>query len=74
MIARTTPERAAEMIHVRVKAGRSRILVGQRCVLFAFLSRVAPTRYYAPFALLDQLADRRLANSTAPEDAQTTSG
>ena len=72
MIARTTPERAAEVIHERVKAGKSRILVGNDAYVFAFLSRVAPTRYYAPFALLEKLADRRLANSTAPVGPQTT--
>jgi NAD(P)-dependent dehydrogenase (short-subunit alcohol dehydrogenase family) len=57
-IARTTPARAAEIIHTRVKAGKSRILVGPDAYLFEFLSRVAPSRYYDVFALLEPLARR----------------
>jgi NADP-dependent 3-hydroxy acid dehydrogenase YdfG len=45
-IARTTPERAAEIIHRGVERGRSRILVGPDAVLFDVLARTAPTRYY----------------------------
>lgn len=45
-IARTTPERAAEIIHRGVKAGKSRILVGSDAYLFDALSRATPTRYY----------------------------
>ncbi|HEU4973768.1 MAG TPA: SDR family oxidoreductase [Baekduia sp.] len=45
-IARTTPERAAEIIHGGVEAGKSRILVGPDAVLFDVLARTAPTRYY----------------------------
>ncbi len=72
LIARTTPERAAEIIHQGVKAGKSRIRVGPDAYLFDALARLAPTRYYAPFALLEKLADRRLGHSTAPASARTT--
>jgi NADP-dependent 3-hydroxy acid dehydrogenase YdfG len=57
-IARTTPERAAEIIHERVKAGKSRILVGPDAYLFEALSRVAPSRYYDVLAALEPLARR----------------
>ncbi len=62
-IARTTPERAAEIIHEGVKAGKSRILVGRDAYVFDVLARLAPTRYYAPFAVLDKLVDWRLARA-----------
>ena len=60
-LAVTTPERAAEIIHERVKAGKSRILVGPDAYLFDALARVAPSRYYALFALLESLARRSAA-------------
>jgi NADP-dependent 3-hydroxy acid dehydrogenase YdfG len=44
-LARTTPERAAEIIHKGVKAGKSRILVGPDAYVIDALVRVAPTRY-----------------------------
>jgi NADP-dependent 3-hydroxy acid dehydrogenase YdfG len=55
-MARTTPERAAKIIHERVKAGKSRILVGPDAYVFEVLARVAPTHYYDVFALLEPLA------------------
>ncbi len=57
-IARTTPERAAEIIHERVKAGKSRILVGPDAYIFEVLSRVAPARYYDVLGLLEPLGRR----------------
>jgi NADP-dependent 3-hydroxy acid dehydrogenase YdfG len=57
-LARTTPERAAEIIHAGVKAGKSRILVGPDAYVFDALARIAPTRYYDVFALLEPLAIR----------------
>jgi NADP-dependent 3-hydroxy acid dehydrogenase YdfG len=57
-IARTTPERAAEVIHEGVKRGRSRILVGPDAYLFEALSRLAPTRYFDVLAGLERLAAR----------------
>src|SRR2546421_10078114 len=58
-IAVTTPDRAAKTIHEGVKAGKSRILVGPDAYLFDALARLAPTRYYGAFALLDKLAAKR---------------
>jgi NADP-dependent 3-hydroxy acid dehydrogenase YdfG len=60
-VAATTPERAAEIIHQRVKAGKSRILVGPDAYVFEVLARVAPSRYYDVLAVLEPLARRRRA-------------
>jgi NAD(P)-dependent dehydrogenase (short-subunit alcohol dehydrogenase family) len=57
-MARTTPVRAAEIIHEGVVAGRSRILVGPDAYLFDALARLAPTRYFDVLALLEPLAAR----------------
>jgi NAD(P)-dependent dehydrogenase (short-subunit alcohol dehydrogenase family) len=57
-IAQTTPERAAQLIHEGVKAGKSRILVGRDAVFFDALVRVAPTRYFDVLAWLEPLALR----------------
>jgi NAD(P)-dependent dehydrogenase (short-subunit alcohol dehydrogenase family) len=58
-LARTTPERAAAIIHEGVKAGRSRILVGPDAYMFDALARLAPTRYFDALAFLESLASRR---------------
>jgi NAD(P)-dependent dehydrogenase (short-subunit alcohol dehydrogenase family) len=57
-MARTTPVRAAKIIHEGVVAGRSRILVGPDAYLFDVLARLAPTRYFDVLALLEPLAVR----------------
>ena len=62
-MAVTTPDRAAEIIHTRVKAGKSRILVGPDAYLFEVLARVVPSRYYDVFALLEPLARRAAGQS-----------
>ena len=64
-IAVTTPERAAKIIHERVKAGKSRILVGPDAYVFEALSRIAPSHYYDVFALLEPLARRAAARDQA---------
>lgn len=46
LMAQTTPEKAARIIHEGVEAGRARILVGHDAKLFDFLGRTMPTRYY----------------------------
>jgi NADP-dependent 3-hydroxy acid dehydrogenase YdfG len=51
-IARTTPERAAEIIHAGVDAGKARILVGPDAYIFDFLTRLTPTHYWT---VLDKL-------------------
>jgi NADP-dependent 3-hydroxy acid dehydrogenase YdfG len=60
-IAATSPERAAEIIHTKVQAGRSRILVGPDAYLFDALARIVPSRYYDLFALIEPLVRRRRA-------------
>lgn len=60
-LTRTTPERAAEIIHRGVDAGKARILVGPDAYLFDALVRIAPTHYYA---VLDRLAERMAASAS----------
>jgi hypothetical protein len=45
-VARTTPERAAEIIHTGVDAGKARILVGPDAYIFDALTRITPTHYW----------------------------
>ena len=57
-ITMTTPERAAEVIHKGVRAGRSRILIGRDAYVFDFLARSMPTHYYSVLAGLQALGER----------------
>jgi short-subunit dehydrogenase len=57
-LARTTPERAAQVIHDGVKAGKSRILIGADAYLVDALARVAPVRYADVVARLIALGER----------------
>jgi NADP-dependent 3-hydroxy acid dehydrogenase YdfG len=57
-LARTTPERAAEIICDGVEAGKARILVGPDAVLLDLLVRVAPTRYYDVIERLEAVVRR----------------
>ena len=45
-ITLTEPDKAAEIIHRGVEAGKARILVGPDAHLFDILTRLAPTHYY----------------------------
>jgi NAD(P)-dependent dehydrogenase (short-subunit alcohol dehydrogenase family) len=54
-MTRTTPERAAEIIHRGVDAGKARILVGADAYVFDALVRIAPTHYYS---VLDRIGQR----------------
>lgn len=58
-MALTTPERAAEIIHNGVRAGKSRILVGPDAYMFDALARLAPTHYFDVLARLEPLTARR---------------
>jgi len=58
-VARTTPERAAEIIHRGVDSGKSRILVGPDAHVFDALTRITPTHYYRVLDALQGLARRR---------------
>lgn len=62
-LARTTPDRAAEIIHKGVDAGKARILVGPDAYLFDFLTRVTPTHYWTILSRLEQLASRSAARA-----------
>jgi NADP-dependent 3-hydroxy acid dehydrogenase YdfG len=57
-LARTTPEKAAKIIHKGIEDGRPRIRVGSDAVLFDFLARFAPNRYYDVLERLDALLRR----------------
>ncbi|MFZ0041334.1 MAG: acetoin dehydrogenase, partial [Solirubrobacteraceae bacterium] len=54
----TTPERAAEIIHEGVKAGKSRILVGPDAYLFDGLARAMPTRYFSVLQFMERISTR----------------
>ena len=58
-IARMTPERAAEIIHNGVKAGKSRILVGADAHFFDALARVTPSRYFDVLDFVARKLERR---------------
>jgi NADP-dependent 3-hydroxy acid dehydrogenase YdfG len=45
-ITMTQPDKAAEIIHRGVEAGKARILVGPDAYMFDALARMAPSRYY----------------------------
>lgn len=58
-MARTTPERAAEIIHAGVSSGKSRVLVGADAYFLDALARLMPSRYYDVIARLEPLVARR---------------
>ncbi|MEV6609015.1 SDR family NAD(P)-dependent oxidoreductase [Kutzneria sp. NPDC051319] len=55
-IAMTTPDKAAQIIHRGVEAGKARVLVGPDAYVFDAMMRIAPTHY---FDLIGRVADRR---------------
>jgi NADP-dependent 3-hydroxy acid dehydrogenase YdfG len=57
-LVRTTPERAAEIIHKGVDTGKARILVGPDAYLFDFITRLTPTHYWTVLSKLEELAVR----------------
>jgi short-subunit dehydrogenase len=76
-LAQTTPERAAEIIHRGVKAGKSRILVGRDAYVLDALVRLAPTRYADVVAKFIALNDRnrdRSGPGPAPAPAPAPEG
>lgn len=64
-IAKTTPDRAAAIIHRGVEKGKSRILVGPDAYMFDFLARAAPTRYYDVLGLLEKGIRARMKREDA---------
>lgn len=57
-LTRTTAEKAAEIIHRGVDAGKARILIGGDARLFDILTRVTPTHYYAVLDRVTEMAAR----------------
>ena len=57
-VARTSPERAAKIIHRGIEKGRARIRVGARRGRLDVLSRAAPTRYYDVLNALQRFEPR----------------
>jgi NAD(P)-dependent dehydrogenase (short-subunit alcohol dehydrogenase family) len=62
-LARTSPERAAEIIHRGVDAGKARILVGPDAYAFDALARLMPTRYWGVLERVELMASRRVPTS-----------
>jgi NAD(P)-dependent dehydrogenase (short-subunit alcohol dehydrogenase family) len=66
-MALTQPDRAAEIIHRGVEAGRARILIGPDAYVFDALARLTPSHYYDVLdRLLRLLKKRRPALHSAP--------
>ena len=63
-LVRTTPERAAEIIHKGVDAGKARILVGPEAYVFDFLTRLTPSHYWKIMSVLDRLIAGRMARKS----------
>src|SRR3954454_23081939 len=57
-LTRTTPERAAAIIHKGVDAGKARILIGADAYLFDALTRITPTHYYGVLERIIGLSER----------------
>jgi NADP-dependent 3-hydroxy acid dehydrogenase YdfG len=57
-VARTSPERAAEIIQAGVERGRGRILVGPDAGFLALLTRIAPVRYFDVMKRIEPLLRR----------------
>ena len=60
-LVRTCPERAAEIIHRGVDAGKARILVGPDAYVFDVLTRLTPTHYWSVLNRLEAVASRKAA-------------
>lgn len=65
LMAQTTPEKAAKIIHQGVEAGKARILVGPDATVFDLLGRGAPTRYYDVLDTAQRLAGPLLSKRAA---------
>ncbi|MGV0793063.1 SDR family NAD(P)-dependent oxidoreductase [Mycolicibacterium sp. XJ1819] len=60
-MTRTQPDKAAEIIHRGVEAGKARILVGPDAYMFDALARIAPTHYFEVLGRLQELLRKRTA-------------
>jgi NAD(P)-dependent dehydrogenase (short-subunit alcohol dehydrogenase family) len=61
-ITLTQPDKAAEIIHRGVEAGKARILVGPDAYVFDTLARLAPTRYYDVIDRVQSLLRKRASS------------
>lgn len=61
-ITMTQPDKAAEIIHRGVEAGKARILVGPDAYMFDALARMAPTHYYDALGRLQNVLRRRASS------------
>ena len=57
-VARTSPAKAAKIIHTGVERGKDRILVGPDAGFLGLLTRIAPVRYYDVMQRLEPLVRR----------------
>jgi NADP-dependent 3-hydroxy acid dehydrogenase YdfG len=64
-ITMTQPDKAAEIIHRGVEAGKARILVGPDAYMFDALARIAPTRYFDVLARFESRLRRRASVAAA---------
>lgn len=58
LVARTSPAKAAEIIHTGVERGRDRILVGGDAGVLSILTRLAPVRYFSVMKRLEPIVRR----------------
>lgn len=57
-VARTSPDKAAEIIHTGVERGKDRILVGPDAAFLSLVTRIAPVRYFDVLKRLEPLMRR----------------
>jgi NADP-dependent 3-hydroxy acid dehydrogenase YdfG len=57
-MVRTSPERAAAVIHHGLDAGKARILIGVDAHLFDLVARATPTHYWTVLGRFEALAER----------------
>lgn len=57
-VARTSPDKAAAVIHRGIERGRDRILIGPDAAFLSILSRIAPVRYFDVLKGLEPLIRR----------------
>jgi NADP-dependent 3-hydroxy acid dehydrogenase YdfG len=62
-LVRTSPDRAAAIIHKGVDAGKARILVGPDAYVFDWLTRLTPTHYYTVLDRLERALRSRATSS-----------
>jgi len=69
-LTRTQPDKAAEIIHRGVEAGKARILIGPDAYVFDILTRLAPTHYYDVMSLLQTRLRRRHQSALSSQLSQ----